>query len=107
MQLQINVFIKKNLFNEEFLIFNFEVDLTDIEKKKSILWYILIPIIVIIVLLIIIIVVIKFLRLKRKNNNLEEDLKSFAYSNDIQKNVIIKEQKEMSKKDMDYESTFI
>ena len=107
LQLQINVFIKKNLFNEEFLIFNFEVDLTDIEKKKSILWYILIPIIVIIVLLIIIVVVIIFIRLKRKNNNLEEDLKSFAYSNDIQKNVIIKEQKEMSKKDMDYESTFI
>ena len=107
LQLQVNAFIKSNLFNEEFLIFTKEVDLTDIAKKKSILWLILGPILGVVFILIVVVLVIIFLRLKRKNNNLEEDLKSFAYSNDIQKNVIVKEQKEMSKKEMDYESTFI
>ena len=108
LQLQVNVFIMNNLLNEEFLIFTREVDLTDIAKKKSILWLILGPILGTIALaIIIVVVIIQFRKLKRKNTNLEEDLKSLAYSNDIQKNVIIKEQKEISKKEMDFESTFI
>ena len=106
LQLQVNVFIKNNLFNEEFLIFTKEIDLTDI-LEKSILWYILGPILGVIGLLLIIFVIIKFKKLKRKNIILEEDLKSMAYSNDIQKNVIVKETKEKSKRDKDYESTFI
>ena len=30
-----------------------------------------------------------------------------AYSNDIQKNVIVKDQNEVARKDSDYENTFI
>ena len=50
--------------------------------------------------------VIKYIRLRKANINLREDLKSIAYSNEIQKNVLSKEQK-TSEKESDYDSTFI
>ena len=85
-----------------------EVDLTDIkhEEKESILWYILGPVLGFIFLLIITFLVIKYIRLQKANINLKEDLKSIAYSNEIQKNVLSKEQ-QTSEKDSDYDSTFI
>ena len=109
LQIQANVFIEDNIFNEEFLIFTKEIDLTDIklEKEKSILWYILGPILGLVFLILVIFFVVKFIRLKNANLNLKEDLKSMAYSNDIQKNVIVKDQNEVARKDSDYENTFI
>ena len=50
--------------------------------------------------------IIKYYRLQKSNLNLKEDLKSMAYSNDIQKNVLKKEQQD-SEKSGDYDSTFI
>ena len=109
LQIQANVFIEDNIFNEEFLIFTKEIDLTDIklEKEKSILWYILGPILGLVFLILVIFFAVKFIRLKNANLNLKEDLKSMAYSNDIQKNVIVKDQNEVARKDSDYENTFI
>ena len=90
------------------LTFTLEVNLTDIKLKedKSNLWIILGPILGFIFLLIIAFFIIKYIRLKHANINLKEDLKSMAYSNDIQKNIINKE-REASEKDSDYDSTFI
>ena len=83
--------------------------MTDIklEQEKSILWYILGPILGLVFLILVIFFVVKFIRLKNANLNLKEDLKSMAYSNDIQKNVIVKDQNEVARKDSDYENTFI
>ena len=83
--------------------------MTDIklEQEKSILWYILGPILGLVFFLLVIFFVVKFIRLKNANLNLQEVLKSMAYSNDIQKNVIAKEQNEVARKDQDYENTFI
>ena len=108
LQIQANVFIEKNLFNEEFLIFMAKIDLTDIklEEEKSYLWFILGPILGLIVLAIIAFFIIKYIRLQKSNINLKEEMKSLAYSNDIQKNVIVKEKKR-SETETDYESTFI
>ena len=87
-----------------------EVNLTDIKKiineEESKLWYILGPILGFIILLLITFFTIKYIRLRKANINLREDLKSIAYSNEIQKNVLSKEKK-TSEKDSDYESTFI
>ena len=107
LQFQFNAFIDY-FFNELYFVFTTEVDLTDIilEEKKSILWYILGPILGIIVVLNITFFVIKYIRLRKANLNLKEDLKSMAYSNDIQKNVLSKQQK-TSEKETDYDSTFI
>ena len=109
LQIQANVFIENIVFNEEFLIFTKEIDLTDIKLviEKSILWNILGPVICLIILIVAIFFVVKYLRLRKANRSLEEDLKSFAYSNDIQKNVIIKDQRESSQKESDFEDTFI
>ena len=108
LQIQANVFIENNIFNQEFLVFTAEVNLTDIKKEepKSILWYVLGPILGFILLLLIAFFAIKYFRLKKANLNLKEDLKSMAYSNDIQKNVINKE-RENAQRDFDYDSTFI
>jgi len=108
LQIQTNVFIENNVFNEEFLIFTKEIDLTDIKliEEKSILWYILGPVLGLIFLVLVIFFAIKFIRLKNSNINLQEDLKSMAYSNNVQKNVIAKDN-EVARKDLDYDSTFI
>ena len=42
--------------------------------------------------------------MQKSNINLKEDLKSLAYSNDVQKEVLVKENKG-AKKDNDYEYT--
>ena len=97
------------------MAFSREVDLTSIkpkeeEPKKGTPWYTWgIPVIVVGVILITIIIVffvIKFLKLKKKNSNLQQEMVSLAFSNDIQKNVLSKDM-EISKNDTDYESTFI
>ena len=108
LQIQANVFILKNIFNEEFLIFNTEVDLTDIklEEEKNYLWYILGPILGFIGLFLIIFFAVKYIRLNKANDNLKEKIKSIAFSSDINKNVLIKEERE-SQKDSDYETTFV
>jgi hypothetical protein len=108
LQIQANVFLLQSLFNEEFLIFTKEVDLTDIklEEKKDYLWYVLGPILGIIFLLLIVFFIIKYIRLNKANINLQEEIKSIAYSSEIKQNVLKKERKE-SKKDLDYETTFI
>ena len=107
LQFQVNVFLKKYLFNEEFLIFTKEIDLTDIKlpDETQYLWYILGPVLAVILFLVIFSIV-KYIRLNKKKVNLEEEIKSMAYSNDIQKNVLLKEG-ETSKKDKDYDTTFI
>ena len=90
------------------MIFTKEIDLTDIKliEEKSILWYILGPVLGLIFLVLVIFFAIKFIRLKNSNINLQEDLKSMAYSNNVQKNVIAKDN-EVARKDLDYDSTFI
>ena len=112
LQIKVNAFIENNIYNEEFIIFTKEFDLTDIKEEKEkeeeenkILWYILGPILGLIVLLIIFFVI-KYMRLKKVNINLRENLKSIAYENNIQKDVIQKEKRD-SRKETDYDITFI
>ena len=108
LQIQANVFIHENLFNEEFLVFTKKIDLTDIKKeeKKSYLWHILGPILGVIVLFLIAFFVFKYMRLRKANANLEVKMKHMAYSNEIQKNVLVEEDIK-SQKESDYETTFI
>ena len=107
-QLQINSLIENNIFNEEFMILTTVIDLKDLEfiKKMDYTWIIVGSVLGVIVIALVIFFAIKYKKLKSSKVNLEEDLKSLAYTNDVQKNVLIKE-KEKSKKDSDYDSTFI
>ena len=110
LQLQINVIIEQNIFNEEFLIFTTKVDLTDIAKEKKQeginIWIIIGPVIAFIALAIIVFLIIKNIRLKKSKDSLEEDIKTISYSSEVQRNLLIKE-KNLAKKDKDYETTFI
>ena len=108
LQLKANSIIKNNIFNEEFIVFTTQVNLTDIKDKEveDYTLYIVLPIVGVIVLLLVAFFIIKYYRLQKSNLNLKEDLKSMAYSNDIQKNVLKKEQQD-SEKGGDYDSTFI
>ena len=112
MQIKVNVYIKDKIFNEEFLTYTSEVDLTDIKEKKedgkSHKYEIIIGISVGLVVLGIIIIVIFIChnrRLKIYNSQLKEKVLSIGYTAGIEKNVILKE--EQTKKDADYETTFI
>ena len=107
LQIKINVFLEENLFNEEILIFTKEIDLFDIKLKEdnSLLWYILGPILGLIFLILVPFLVIKYIRLNKANANLQKEIQSMAYSNNVYKDVITKDKD--SKEDMDYDSTFI
>ena len=60
----------------------------------------------VIILVVALFFIIKFLRLKKKSDNFEKEVKSLLFSNDIQKNVLINE-RSLSKNEIDYENTFI
>ncbi len=109
LQLQVSVNIKDNILNEEFLIFNFDIDLSDIkieEEKEFPSWAILVIIFGSLIFIGIIFLIIKYIRLQKRNVKMQEEMKSMAYSNEIEKNVIAKEKK-VSKSDTDYDTTFI
>ena len=108
LQLQVNAILENNIFNEEFLIFKSKINLEDIklEEEKTYTWIIVGSVLGFLVLIVVIFFIIKYIRLHKKNKNLEEEMKSLAYSNDVQKNVLIKEKKS-SQHDSDYETTFI
>ena len=107
LQLQVNSIIENNIFNEEFLIFNTKIDLTDIKLDEDFpYWWVIIGVGGGIILILVVFFVIKYIRLQKRKKDLEEEMKSFAYSNNIQQNVIKKEKKAFEK-DSDYDTTFI
>ena len=108
LQLQVNSIIYNNIFNEEFLIFTTKVNLTDIKpvEEKNYTWTILGIVFGVLLALLITFFIIKYIRLQRSNLTLREEMKSMAYSNDVQKNVINRERQD-SERDNDYESAFI
>ena len=103
LQIQIFAFLLDNIINEEYFLYKIDPDI----RKKSNWWKWLVGIgVVVIALLIALIILIKYLKLKKKNANFQQEMKSLLFSNDIQKNVLIKE-KNLSKTESDFESTFI
>ena len=112
LRLQMTASIKNDNSQEEYMAYSLKVDLTDIkqnvpENKSWLPWGI--PVIVvgsIFIIIIIIYFVIKFIKLKKKNVNLQNEMVSLAFSHDVQKNILIKD-KQVSANESDYESTFI
>ena len=112
LRLQIIARILNYNLKEELLVFTTRVDLTGINKekeaKKEIPWYYWgIPVIIFGIIIIILgFFIIKFLRLRKSNRNLKKEMVSLAFSNNVQKNVILKEL-ELSKNESDFETTFV
>ena len=110
LQLQIIALSLDNFLNEEYLVYKIEsiwANTTKIEggfdKKLYIAIFVPIGSVIIGVALFFII---KYFRLKKKSNSFAKEVKSLLFSNDIQKNVLVKEQ-QLSKNESDYENTFI
>ena len=112
LQLKVNVYIGKSIFNEEFLTYTINnVNLTVEEKSDTendddtdIILVIVIPIASIILIgLVVLFFILKKYRNEKKE--LKEKVLSIGYSAGIEKNILVSEGK--SKKDEDYESTFI
>ena len=116
LQLKVNVYIEDSIFNEEFLTYTSEIDLTKINEEKnnggkegddddSKMLKIIIGIIAGVLVIVLILFLFFYRRFKLKNEELKERALSIGYSAEIEKNVIISEKK--SKRDQDYETTFI
>ena len=81
--------------------------MTEIGIPDNNVWkWILVSIAIAIFILLVAFFIIKFLRLKNTNDSLQKEIKTLEFSNDIQKNVLIKG-KQISKKESDFETTFI
>ena len=109
MQLKIKVLSKYKLFDDDFLIFTTKVNLTGIKEerieKPDYMW-ILYAFIGIVAIILIIFFIKKFIKLKKKNDSLKQEMVNIAFSNDIQKNVLFKE-RNISRNKSDLESIFI
>ena len=108
LQLRVNVLINNTIFNEEFLTYNFTLYLPYENKEKNI-WYILKWVLICFgifsVFVIIIVLFVRYKNLQKNNKELKEKVLLIGYSAGIEKNVLVKE--EVSKRDDDYENTFI
>ena len=109
LQLKIKVLSKYKLFDDDFLIFTTKVNLTGIKEerieKPDYMW-ILYAFIGIVAIILIIFFIKKFIKLKKKNDSLKQEMVNIAFSNDIQKNVLFKE-RNISRNKSDLESIFI
>ena len=107
LELQINILFLNDLFFEQYLVYSKKIDLTEIGIPDNNVWkWILVSIAIDIFILLVAFFIIKFLRLKNTNDSLQKEIKTLEFSNDIQKNVLIKG-KQISKKESDFETTFI
>ena len=106
LQLQVNTIILNDLLIEEFQIYNVTIDLRNIELNNNKIIILVTAIVVGILVIVAIFLIIKYLRLRKSNNDLEKEIKSIEFSNDVETNVLFKE-KPISKKEKDYETTFI
>ena len=110
MQIQMNAILSKSILNEEMLIYKTTVDLTDIKIKPFQNWIIPVSIVggllIIIIIVLFVIFIKKYIRIKKRNENLQLEMKSMAFSNDVQNNILIN-QSSFTKKVTDYETTFI
>ena len=93
---------------EEYMAFTVKADLTDIKKRdlKWLAWAIPVMVVGVTLIIVLVFLLIKFLRLRKNNTNLQQEMVSLAFSNDVQKNVLSKEL-QLSKNESDFESTFI
>ena len=108
LQLQVNAILLNNIFNEEFLIFTSEIDLTDIKYSNNSYIFLIIFAAVILIGFIglVIYFVFKYKNLKKSNLNLQEKIKDIEYETGIENGNST--QGEMtSPKDTDYNNTFI
>ena len=107
LELQINILFLNDLFFEQYMVYSKKIDLTEIGIPDNNVWkWILVSIAIAIFILLVAFFIIKFLRLKNTNDSLQKEIKTLEFSNDIQKNVLIKG-KQISKKESDFETTFI
>lgn len=112
LRLGINVIIEQNIFNEEFLAYTLEVDLNYKDKENNgdndLVIIISITVSVVVFVGLIIFSIICFFRirkLKKNNSELQEKVLSTKFAAGREENVLIKEEK--TKRDLDYETTFI
>jgi hypothetical protein len=95
----------KNFFNEEYLIYTLQIDLSDVLEHKHIYLHIIFISISIIIIIMIIFITI-MIKMKKKNANLEEKVLAISFQKgNIDENIFDKSEK--SKNDEDYENTFI
>ena len=109
LQLQIHAIHLDNFLNEEYLLYKAKVPLKELKKEKEsgLTWlWIILSIVGAIILVLVLFFIIKFSRLKKKNDSLQQEMKSLLFSNDIQKNVLTKE-RELSISVSDFDVTFV
>jgi len=113
--IKIYVHKKNNMFNEEFYVYTIPIDLRNeleikgVEEKKSssqMLWIIISALLGFLVIMTIITCIIIVTKLKKNNSNLKEKVLSISFSSGKIDDEIAESQNN-SKKDEDYESTFI
>ena len=72
-----------NVFNEEFLTYNVEIDLTDIKSLKSYMIFIIIGAIVLVLIIVVVVVWLLCRRYKNKGEHLKEKVLATSISEEM------------------------
>ena len=111
LKIEANIMFGDFLFNREFLVYTLPIDLTNDFKKRYKKFLNKLEIIIlclgIVIILIIILLIVIYLKMKKKNKNLKEKVLSISFTSGKTDNDILEENSHHSKKDDDYENTFI
>ena len=104
MQIKVHVIINSFYINEQFLVYTFPINLVDeLKPEKSYLIYVTIGLIGLIIIIIIISIIL-CCKMKKKNTELKETILSISFSSGISEDAL---ENKKSKKNEDYETTFI
>ena len=86
LQIRIKVYNDNdNIFNEEFLTYNVEIDLTDIKSSKNYVTFIIIGVIIFVLIIVVVVVLILCRRFKKNSDQLKEKVLTTSFTVDMEK----------------------
>ena len=107
MLIKVHVIIKDFFLNEQLLVYSLPIEIEELKKEEQKNYNILIYIgLIVLIIIIIIISLIIFYIMKKKNTELQEKVLAISFSSGISEESIDR-QNTNTKKDEDYENTFI
>ena len=106
LQIKVHILINDTFFNEDYLVYSLPINLKKQLEKTNKKLYLILGLVGGVIILIITIFIISYIKIKHKNIELKEKVLSISFSSGISQDILNDEQ-HASKKDEEYETTFI
>ena len=105
LQIKVHIIINDTFFNEDYLVYSLPINLKKQLEKANKTFYLILGLVAVIIIIVSIFIIV-YIKIKKKNIELKEKVLSISFSSGISKDILSAEQ-HASKKDEEYETTFI